>query len=860
MKIEEFLVNLKIACSPERQLETNNKESCAHLAMRMILEDKDTVFIIINILQNTENFTEDIIFLTLSIFRLLVKKINFDIYSFETLDQFSLAFLHFITKFIEHGSIFSQAIVSIAKIANFNYKFILPLEQLAFEELCKYDNRTYEFAINTIIYLIQFYQYHVSDKNIQKDFYNRIQDSCIPTFSPDFENYHISSKVIAIYKTLDLYSFDLFYQDHKILDIFLFLLQNLENMHINDSTLKYIKNIMKFLTFLIDNCRNKLDNKEGRRNIYNEYILKILQILPQICFYLSKISLQSNFTVNYLKGQSLFFIINNFASFRKMDLYDSYFDILLNIIGSFSQLCEDDIYDFDNNILNFYNTAFVIEKNCNSNARSNSVILLDLMCKDQNTKYINHAMEVFLQIQPKEEIFFLLSNITQYVSNDQVKEAVHQYISNLLNSFQSFPLYIQFTFIFFAARFIFVLSKEEAEKLLQVASLYIGEAKKDQETPVSCFFFTIASEIIYNFIQQYNCLPNEVIEPFIQIHSLSYSVNAVQAVDLIFEKYPKKFEIYQNYVIAESLKSIEEIISNETEFSLSINDSDVVETNFKSLINQASHPNLNFPTNQICDFCDRLSLLDDFQVFIPQISNLYLQIIQVKANDYGVAAQSAINLFSNSMFFYYDEDIVKPILSYISENLIEFLNSGVQQSLLETTIKNINNQIDSSLAHDDQSLKDINACTTLLSRLIQALRDSITPEMISSIYQLIMNLKKFRNDLASHFIIYEILASLTLVGKGQNMQDFIDDWIKLCSTGVIQHDYYRQLHFIALKIISETFPNRSIELLAILNGLESDTLESDDFDTNYFENHFTFLYDYESFKAPFQFLLADQFV
>lgn len=847
MNLDEYLQNLSISFAEEDQT-TDNNDSIGYLAKKKILDDKNTIFIIIDILENNQDYPNNVIFLTKTILSLLISKIELMAYTFEMLDQFSEAFLNFIIKFEESASIFSCGITTFARVPDYISNYIEPLEQFAFSKLAtpggkQYD---YEFAISTLSNLVQLYHYKSSEE-IEMEFYNRIRTATFPFINTEFTDYWIPANVTSIYKTYDMFSFDIFFQDHSVLDAYLSILSHANELLITDSLYDYFFTILKFFSTLFIHCRDNSDNQSQRHEIMEEYVPKTLQILPEFLMYLIDFS-ENEPNTNFLAGICFSIMITNFKEFKKLESYDMFFDYLMQSFICFSRLNEDDLFDFKDNIFNYYNTAIVIEENSSSNARSNSVILLNRMCNNEDQKYINRAVEILLQVDQSEEVFFLLSNIIQLINDEEMIDTVHQYIRIIFNDIGNFPINSQISFILLASSSIFLLTDEESEQILEIASSYIDELQQEEITPISRFYFTISTEIASNFIDKYKELPEKLMESIIKLCNNSFSSDTPKLIDTIFEIYPQFYEEYQNHIVLGALEVIHDILTSDIPaFSLGQREDEFVVTNLESLIFQSQNPNPNFPTSEITTSLMDCAQYEFYQEYIPLITQLLSQIIEVKANDYEQAIELSVNFFTDSKLLNYNSEIVSPILLFVYD-----LDFERNINLIEITLKNISSHINLyAVISDDDTLKDFIACSTLLSRLIQSL-GLIPQNVYDQIAQLINDIREVRNDIPMNFIIYEILASLTLKSHGSDMQNEIENWIYLCSLGIIKTNYYRKLHFLALSFIAESFPTYANYISPILNGLENDSINSDNKEAQEFFNKFDFLFSYANFEAPFQ--------
>lgn len=855
MNIENFLEKLEIACAPDNdQNKTTDDTSISYAAIQEICKDKESIFIIIHILENDQNFSAKIIFLTKSILNQLINKIDISIYDNMLLDQFSEAFFHFINKYKDSASIFSQGIIAFAKSPVYESKFVILVEKIAFEVLDTPDKELndYNFAASTLSSLISYYSKKISDKKIIMDFCDKLKSATLPYFDPEFPEYKIPATIISIYTCLEVYIFEAF-EDLSILQTFLNVLSNVENFQITDSFFPFFDKLLNFFIEFIMHCKGNADNRELRCKIIEELSDYLLQILPKFCFFLINL-LDKEPNTRFLAGRSFTIMKFFFDKFEKSESYDSEFDGVLKSIISFAQLSDDDFSDFDDNIFNYYNTAFEIEENSRSNARSNSVLLLRLMCQNKDQKYINRTIEVLVQLDLKEENYFLISNIVDLIKDEPTKEIVHQYIISVFDSYQDLSKPIHFSFVNLAANSIPFLTNDESEKMLQLADMYIDELNIEDMKPSQCFIFTIASKIIENFVKKYKDLPPELIIKFMELSGCSFSLSTTKLVDSIFDINPELFETYQNSVIEQSISIIRDIILESNVIFLEQRQYDSISTNIESLIYQTEHPSPNFPGQIIVSCIDDCSVKDTFTSFFSDFSILLSNIIKSKLNGYENAIELAVKLFDKGELMNYHTDIVIPILNFILYDM----DSELYLKLLQITLKNIDTHLKTyPPITDDDELPDLIACTTLASRIIQSLNSSLLTSVYDSIIQIITDIRNERNDLASNFIIFEILASLTLINNGAGMNNEIDFWISLCSSGIIQTDYYRLLHFFALKFISETFPDRSADILPVIEILSQNNKDSIGNEAELFMKKYYYLYSFAQYKAPFQKCLSE---
>lgn len=847
MKIEEFLTKLEIASAPDcDQCVTEENTSLSYSVIKDIVKDKESIFNIITILENSQNYSEKVIFLTQSILPQVISKMELSFYTVEMLEQFSDFFYSCIDKFKDNASIFPPCIIAFAKAPNFNPKYIEEIEQLALEILSTPNKEIheYEFAISTLKSLVSFYNI-IDDVSYKNIFFDKVKSVTFPFLDPEFTNYNIPTKILSIYSEFEIYLFDIFTQDFSVLEALLNVLYNVEKLEINELVFNYLRRILKFFNQLFMHCDSNSDHTEQRRIVINEFTQQFLSVLPKVCSFLVYY-IEYDPIIRFVAGQ-IFSLLNRFFNvFRFLESYTSDFDSIFLSIITFSQLSEDDISDFLNNIYNYYNTAFVIEQNSNSNARSNSVILLRSIFENDQSR-INQIMEALLTMEEKEEIFFLLANVVDLVEDGQVLEAVHNYVISHFDSFQKFPNHTQFSFIFLAAKSIFLFTEEESTKMLPIAMSYLEESKSEEITPINRFYFTMASEIIQNLVVKYNQLPSEMITEFMELSNLSYSTNTANLIKSIFKINPELFESYQNSIIQHSLSVIQDIILT-NELFLSYKEREFVEMNMETLIYQSKHPNPNFPGNEIFTFFNENFENGHLMDFIPYIVTLMTKIIKNKANNYEEIINLAVKFYDQADVNYHNET-ARPILVFLLYDL------DIEQSLmlLKISIKNANAHLSSfPNISDDDSIPDVIACTTLISRLAQLIGESLPEEAFESIMQLIADIREQRNDQVSDFIIYEIAASLTFCNRPFPLLDEIDNYIGLCSSGILNTDYYCHLHCLVLNSLMESFPDRSNDISKLIEILNSDRDSLVNNSAKIFMQKYDDLYSFYSYKAPFE--------
>lgn len=848
MKIEEFLAKLEIACAPDcDQCVTEENTSLSYSVIEEIVKDKESIFNIITILENSQDFSERVIFLTQSILPQVISKMELSSYEDEILEQFSDFFYSCIDKFRDNASIYPPCIIAFSKAPNFNPKYIEKLEELALEILSAPDKEIheYEFAISTLRSLVSFYN-NIDDVSCKNSFFDKVKSVTFPFLNPEFTNYDIPAKILSIYCTFEIYLFDIFTQDFSVLEALLNILCNAEKLVINEFVFDYLRRILKFFNQLFMHCNSNGDYTEQRRSVMNEFTQPFLSVLPKFCTFLIKY-IEYDSIIRFIAGL-IFSLLNRFFNvFRYLESYDSDFGSVFLSIITFSQLSEDDISDFMNNIYNYYNTAFVIEQNSCSNARSNSVILLRSIFENDDPTRKNQIMEALLTMEEKEEIFFLLANVIDLVEESNILEAFHNYVISHFDTFQKFPKYTQFSFIFLAAKSIFLFTEEESMKMLPIAMSYLEESKSEEITPINRFYFTMASEIIQNFVVKYNELPPEMMTEFMELSSLSFSANTANLIKLILKINPELFESYQNSIIQHSLSVIQEIILK-GELFLDDKEREFVEINMETLIYQSKHPNPNFPGSEISTFFNENFGNDHLMGFIPYIVTLMTKIIKNKANNYEEIITLAVRFYDQAEINYHNET-VRPILIFLLYGL------DLEQSLmlLNISIKNTNMHLTSyPNISDDDSIPDVIACTTLISRLIQLMGESLPEEAFESIMQLIADIREQRDDQVSDFIIYEMAASFIFSNRPFPLIDEIDNYIKLCSSGILNTDYYCHLHCLVLNSIMESFPDRSNDISKLIEILNSNR---DSLITNtaiLFMQKYDDLYSFFSYKAPFE--------
>ncbi|OHT05006.1 hypothetical protein TRFO_27398 [Tritrichomonas foetus] len=863
MNVENYLQLLRLASSSNTQQENSAGQSESYEAFQTLVHEISTIGIIINILANSENYSTEVITLSISLLRHIIEKGNFTneaIQNPKIFYEFSSGLFALLQKF--QNNLFISYILVSGILAFSSYHeptFSDKLFEIAGATL-KSENiftnvENGKLALKIFRGLIQANSSYGSQLFV---FFN---ESAISLFNQlnTIQDYTLYSKILKLYHSFYAFCFPDCIQHLEILNVLFTIIQNYEKTFtLNDSAFKLLCESNSLLKCIAMNFDQKKDlTNPIIKNFLLEISPKIFDTFLDFCLSLPN---YPDFSENYkeIGGYGLEHI-NNF--FNKIQLNPVYFDKLLKIVIDYSSLTESEENEIQTNVLNYYCTAYPNEKPFHQNPRTISYYLIRKLSNIDE----NRVISFLTNIPPKENIFFLLSKLLKfkrrylYLKCNDTLQILSQYIITALSNIKNFPIHYQFMIFHLAAKGIMILPKETIVDNLLIQSVQMAQLSETQEiNPMSCFAFTIASEILYNYARIYKIPQSDIIPLFLKNADNSFTTVILKAFVIIGKDNPELFASSQLHVIDLCLGQLQVFLESPSSTFFNKEMDDKIISTLNCLSNQSSVFCPDFPLIPVVEMLKKFvpgefnKDYPDFETYLPNVVEVFTSICETYENS-GFVLEFFGNLIDTSLFSMYLYEIVQPFLAFLGNHPHQFIESNIGIQILPVLLNIIETDSPSIGKMSSEDLKDDFAIFALLARLIQLLKNSIPQELATKIFEIIHFLL-CQNNHQKHlcFLGLELYSSFVVfMGKSTPfLQEIVDSWLKFCCTGCILGNYYRILHFLGFQCIISLFPEKNGDFQFVLQNLSQNSFKQDDL----FLSCFYYFYSFVEFKSPVEYV------
>ena len=294
-------------------------------------------------------------------------------------------------------------------------------------------------------------------------------------------------------------------------------------------------------------------------------------------------------------------------------------------------------------------------------------------------------------------------------------------------------------------------------------------------------------------------------------------------------------------------------------------------TRFEFIKSQTSNQFPDFMTNRIVDVFDSILDTEIFQEIFPAtIAQICQNLILSNAPGVDRVFAFVVKAIQHQELVCFQYDFSLPILTYISMYPESFRNNENSQILLRHILGVLHNLVQSIETITEAAYwLDYSANFELLSKILEIMGKSLPRALIEQIYNEILGIyddlntgnlyQSLQYNDVIQYLLFQIIASLFVFADDFSMDEtkfvveILPNWINLIQRGFIKHNFYRTLHYSALKRIHTKLINSKdmnlINYVAQINQVaEGLRLDAYSHDSEVIKDFFSTYHCFEAFQ------------
>lgn len=819
---------------------------------------------ILAILENSENVDQN--FVELAVFGLSKIFARENLLLFDDnvkAEDYCSRCYQFMLKYENFSHIFANIIVDFFVFQNIATRYFEPMHQYLQKMYQTLNSNSTPSMFDRFVELLWKLTFHypvISPSDVKDQYYQQFQGLVLLALR-EIKNLYFSSILLNTLKELNfMYESQIFTIQQPFIQLIIGFMMNEDQIRsIRDKpySFKYLGSITKFLLSLYTKVNEneeinqpEIENKKVTTSIILEVIPPFLRILTQM--------LPSNISELEDTAINLFdIIIANFNELIELDFLtkkEGYFTTLADLCYLFSYIDNDTIINYEYNVKKYYLSLY----HPGYSVRHIAIELLNALCQTKNPIITQYVVGKVIS-QMNEQSFLILSVIMEAIFYDDSSfQQIRLYVRDVLSNFDTYESRQQYTIIHMISNCLCALDWRNQSQnifniILDLFTPVINANSQNLEiTPVHRFQFTMGAILAYKCLYVMNDLPDNLVMLLAQYANQSFSAISYRALELYLSQHQGMLIEVRQMLILYCLNDILNAPQSDQIEEVN-NEIQELHTRFIFIKSQTRNQFPDFMTNSILDVFDSILDTEIFQEIFPAtIAQICQNLILSNATGADRVFAYVVKAIQHQELACFQYDFSLPILTYISMYPESFRNNENSQILLRHIIGVLHNLVQSIETITEAAYwLDYSANFELLSKILEIMGKSLPRALIEQIYNEILGIyddlnagnlyQSFQYNDIIQYLLFQIIASLFAFADDFSMDetkfvvDILPNWINLIQQGLIKHNFYRTLHYSALKRIHTKLINSedmnlinyAAQIIQVVEGLRLDAYSHD---------------------------------